>query len=60
MTTEHIFDHDLEHYYLGMVTDEAELAPLEEHLLRCGWCVEREEQTQNYVDAIWVAILDEG
>ena len=29
----HISDCDLERYHLGMVKDEAELAPLEEHLL---------------------------
>jgi hypothetical protein len=37
----HISDHDLERYHLGMVRDEAELAPLEEHLLSCPICVER-------------------
>jgi hypothetical protein len=30
MKAEHISDHDLERYYLGMVTEEEELAPLEE------------------------------
>ena len=59
MITEHISDHDLERYYLGMVTDEAELAPLEEHLLWCTWCVERAEQTQDYVDAMRVGMLEE-
>lgn len=59
MTIEHISDHDLERYYLGIVTDEAELAPLEEHLLWCAWCVERAEQTQDYVDAMRVAMLEE-
>jgi hypothetical protein len=49
MTFDHISDHDLERYYLGMVTDEAELAPLEEHLLWCTWCVERAEETQDDV-----------
>ena len=32
---DHISDDDLERYYLGMVKDEAELAPFEEHLLAC-------------------------
>ena len=59
MTIEHISDHDLERYYLGMVTDEAELVPLEEHLLWCPSCVERAEQTQDYVDAMRVGLLDE-
>jgi hypothetical protein len=26
MNTEHVSDHDLERYYVGMVTDEGELA----------------------------------
>src|SRR5271169_1709948 len=41
MTAEHIPDHDLECYYLGMVTDEEELALLKEHLLWCVQCVEQ-------------------
>ncbi len=59
MTTAHLSDYDLERYYLGMVTDESELAPLEEYLLWCGWCVERAEQTQDYVDAMRVGMLDD-
>jgi hypothetical protein len=59
MTGRHISDHDLERYYLGMVSDEVELAPLEEHLLWCTWCVEQADQIQDYVDAMRVAILDE-
>jgi anti-sigma factor RsiW len=60
MTAEHISDHDLERYYLGMVTDEEELALLEEHLLWCSWCVERAEETQEYVDAMRVASIGKG
>ena len=41
MDSGHITDHDLERYHLGMVTEEAELAALEEHLLACPACVER-------------------
>jgi anti-sigma factor RsiW len=52
----HISDHDLERYYLGMVREEAELAPLEEHLLACPACVARAEETQDYVDAIRAAL----
>jgi hypothetical protein len=44
MAWEHISDKDLERYYLGMVTDESELAPLEEHLLACSSCAERVEE----------------
>ena len=53
----HISDHDLERYYLGMVKDEAELASLEEHLLVCPACVERAESTQDYVDALRAALV---
>jgi hypothetical protein len=59
MATEHLSDHDLERYYLGMVTDEAELAALEEHFLGCAFCAERAEQAQDYVDAMRAAMLDE-
>ena len=52
----HISDHDLERYYLGMVKDEAELASLEEHLLACPACVKRAESTQDYVDALRAAL----
>ena len=57
MSTGHISDHDLERYYLGMVTQEEELAPLEEHLLWCHLCVERAEEAQDYVDLIRRAII---
>jgi hypothetical protein len=56
---EHISDHDLERYYLGMVTEERELAGLEGHLLGCPPCVEQTEETKDYVDAMRAAgILD--
>ena len=58
MLRDHISDHDLERYYLGMVTEEAELAPLEEHILCCPSCAEHAEETQDYVDAMRVALLD--
>ena len=51
----HIFDHDLERFCLGMMTDESELTGLEKHLLCCPTCVERAEETQDYVDAMRVA-----
>ncbi len=37
----HISDHDLERYSLGMVQDKAGMASLEEHLLACPACVDR-------------------
>ena len=49
---EHIIDHDLERYYLGMVTDEPELAVIEEHLLWCQPCIDRMKETERYVDAM--------
>ena len=54
---EHISDHDLERFHLGIVKDEAELAPLEEHLLWCPKCVERAEESADYVDAIRAGII---
>jgi hypothetical protein len=54
MAWQHISDEDLERYHLGMVTDESELAPLEEHLLACSSCAERAEE------AIRAAIIEGG
>ena len=51
----HISDHDLERYHLGMVTDEAELALLEEHLLWCGCCIDLAEAAAQYVDTVRAA-----
>ncbi len=49
---EHICDDDFERYYLGMVTQEDEVAPFEEHLLWCRACVDRADEVQNYVDFV--------
>jgi hypothetical protein len=57
MTDRHIADHDLERYYLGMVTSEPALALLEEHLLWCRGCLERAKAAQDYVDVIRRAII---
>jgi hypothetical protein len=54
---DHLSDHDLERYHLGMIVDEAELAPFEEHLLACFFCVRRAEETADYVDAIRSGII---
>ena len=48
----HISDDDLERYAMGGVKDEWELAALEEHLLVCGWCIDRAEKTEGYVEAM--------
>ena len=53
----HLSDEDLERYYLGMITEEAELAPLEEHLLWCHECLDRAEAAQEYVDLMRVSLL---
>jgi len=58
MEWQHIPDHDLERYYLGMVKDETELATLEGHILGCGSCAERADKIQDYVDAMRVAALE--
>jgi hypothetical protein len=42
----HISDRDLERFILGMVTDESELAPLEQHLLVCAECIDRAGETR--------------
>jgi hypothetical protein len=52
----HISDHDLERYYLGQVQNEAELAPLEEHLLCCASCQSRMTESDNYIDAMRAAM----
>jgi predicted anti-sigma-YlaC factor YlaD len=39
-----------------MVTDEEELAAIEEHLLGCPECAELAQEAADYVDTIRVAI----
>jgi hypothetical protein len=53
----HISDDDLERYYLGMITQEVELALLEQHILGCAICAERAEEAQDYVDVMRAALL---
>ena len=57
MLWRHIDDHDLERYFLGMLTEECELAPLEAHLLACTCCAHRAGEAKNYVNAMRVAAL---
>ena len=54
---EHISDHDLECYQLGMMVDEAELTPFEEHLLACPGCIDRAENAAAYIDTLRAAII---
>jgi len=56
----HISDEDLERYCLGMVTDEAELAPLEEHLLGCHFCIDRAQGMQKQIKVIRDALRTEN
>ena len=57
---DHISDHDLERYHLGMVLGEVELAPFEEHILACSECAERAEQVAEYVDAMRAGFIVGG
>ena len=56
--TDHISELDLERYYLGMVTAEAERVPLKDHISACGSCTERAEAVQDFVDMLRVALLN--
>jgi len=49
--------HDLERYHLGMLANEDELTYLEKHLLACSECVERAEQTAEYVDTVRARVI---
>lgn len=40
-----------------MVKTDAELASIEEHLLRCSECIDAAEETGQYVDTIRVATI---
>jgi anti-sigma factor RsiW len=56
----HISDEELERYCLGTITEEFELAPMEEHILACPDCAVRAERTQAYVDAVRAAASKGG
>jgi hypothetical protein len=56
----HISEHDLERFHLGMVKDEAELDVIEEHLLWCSRCIDAAEKAAQYVDTIRAAIIVGG
>jgi hypothetical protein len=49
---EHVSDHDLERYYLGIVNEEGQIAMIEEHLLICARCIAAAEEVIDYVDMI--------
>jgi hypothetical protein len=54
----HVSDQNLEHYHLGMVTNEANLATMEKHLLWCRTCVDRASEISDYVDAVRAAVIE--
>lgn len=51
----HISQEDLELYCLGRATN-AQLAPIEEHLLVCPQCVERAQAMLRYIDTLRAAL----
>jgi hypothetical protein len=51
MEREHISDHDLERYHLGMVTG-AELDTLEDHIIGCASCADRAHEIADFMDAM--------
>jgi hypothetical protein len=53
----HVSDDVLESYHLGTVIGEAELAPIEEHLLICPQCVRRAEEWGEYIDSMRAAMM---
>ena len=59
MAWQHITDDDLERYCLGMIKDETELAPIEEHLLACPDCVQRAEEEQHTLDLMCAGLRAE-
>jgi hypothetical protein len=54
----HIDEHDLERYHLGMVTTETEMAEIEEHILGCPVCAERAGEAADFVDMIRTVIIE--
>jgi hypothetical protein len=52
----HISEDDLERYAMGTVKDEAELTPIEEHLLVCGECLEQAEKSEEFLKAMRAAL----
>jgi hypothetical protein len=57
MEWQHVTDHDLERYCLGLVKDETELPDLEENIVARGSCADWAAEVQDYVDSMRVAAL---
>jgi hypothetical protein len=53
----HLSDHDLERFHLGMVNAEGEAAVIEEHLLWCSLCIEAAEEAAEYVELIRTRLI---
>jgi anti-sigma factor RsiW len=67
VNTTHPDDDALERYALGAISDESELAPLEEHLLACTDCLTRAERMEDYVLSVrsalsqsWIQVIESG
>ena len=54
--TGHISDDELQRYAMGTVKDAGELAAPEGHLLACGWCIDRAENTEGYIGTMRAAL----
>jgi hypothetical protein len=52
----HNSDDDLEPFILNMVKDEAELERLEQHPLVCADCIDRADETREYIGTMKVAL----
>lgn len=52
MDSKHVSDRHLELYYLDKVTEDVELASLEDHLLECRFCADRAHTIEDYLDAL--------
>lgn len=57
MATDHITDHDLEFYYLGMLRSSTDVMRLQEHLAACHQCVRRAITTADYIEAMQRALI---
>jgi hypothetical protein len=56
----HLSDIDLERYCLGMIQEGPELDAMEEHLLICGECVDRAQDSDAYIETIRDALVNGG
>lgn len=57
MATDHITDHDLELYYLGMLRSSTDVMRLQEHLATCRQCVRQAISTADYIETLQRALL---